>query len=68
MSTHCFPHASVIRGLVLIAWTVAFVWLFGDGRYSLFLQISLWPLLAGGLVMLILFLVAAAARTSNHIE
>ena len=68
MSIHRFPHASFIRGFVLTAWVVAFVWLFGDGRYSLFLQQSLWPLLAGGLVMLILFLVAAAARTSNHLE
>ncbi len=54
--------ANFLRILILGFWVIAFAWLLSANRYQTFIQPKLWPLLAGALVLLILFLLAVYFR------
>jgi uncharacterized repeat protein (TIGR03943 family) len=51
----------IVRVAVLAAWTFGFAWLLGSGRYQSFIHKDLWPLLAGGLTLLLLMILAVSA-------
>jgi putative membrane protein len=54
--------ASRWRGAVLGAWALGLVGILLAGRYSLFIRATLWPLLLGTLLIVLLFLVAMMIR------
>lgn len=56
----------LVQLLVLIAWSAAFVWLLAGGGYRAYLRPQLWPLLAGGLAMGVMFLMAVLRGGAGH--
>ncbi len=51
--------AAIARVVSLVLWAAALAGLLAGGRYQQFLAPGLWPLLAGGLALLLLFAIAA---------
>lgn len=64
-----FTPTNILRLGMLAAWVLGISWLLGNNRYQSFIRAELWPLLAAGLVMLLLFLIGVYARlmhSSSH--
>jgi putative membrane protein len=65
------PNAGVtannfMRVTVILAWLLAFAWLLPGGVYQRFLQTALWPLLAMGVVLLVLFGMGVTSRPMSQ--
>lgn len=64
-SDRTFTPVNVLRLGMLAAWVLGISWLLGNHRYQAFIRAELWPLLAAGLVMLLLFLIGVYARLTH---